>query len=67
MAKRVPKTIVGFKESYNDLSLFILMVDYDIVYLCAYVDDIALTSSNSFLVESIIERIRKEFCNTGRV
>jgi histone deacetylase 1/2 len=44
-----------------DTSLFIFSVGADICYLLVYVDDILLTSSNSLLLQRLIQLLSSEF------
>jgi len=52
---------IGFHASKVDTSLFIFSVGVDICYLLVYVNDILLTSSNSLLLQRLIQLLSSEF------
>ena len=52
---------IDFRASTVDTSLFIFSVGADICYLLVYVDDILLTSSNSLLLQHLIQLLNLEF------
>lgn len=51
----------GFVCSIRDPSLFIYRKGGDVMLLLLYVDDIALTGSNSGLIGTLLEELNKEF------
>jgi histone deacetylase 1/2 len=52
---------LGFHSSKCDPSLFIYTSQGNTVYLLVYVDDIIITSSNTTLLQSLIQKLNKEF------
>ncbi|KAF5448208.1 hypothetical protein F2P56_028764 [Juglans regia] len=52
---------IGFSCSRADSSLFVLSKGADLIYLLLYVDDIVVTSNNSFLLNTFISKLSKEF------
>ncbi|GJR69197.1 ribonuclease H-like domain-containing protein [Tanacetum coccineum] len=59
-----PDYVVGFHHSRCDNSLFIFHQGKDTAYLLLYVDDIALTTSSSYLLHRIIRSLHQEFAMT---
>lgn len=52
---------IGFKESYNDPSLFTFINQNDILYLFSYVDDIVITGSSPTIIRATIKKIGEKF------
>lgn len=51
----------GFDCSFSDPSLFVYHKGSDVIYLLLYVDDMLITSNNSVLLETLINRLSIEF------
>ena len=52
---------IGFRASKVDTSLFIFRVGTNICYLLVYIDDILFMSSNSLLLQRLIQLLSLEF------
>ncbi|KAM1978239.1 hypothetical protein ACFX16_014949 [Malus domestica] len=54
-------SVIGFKASLLDSSLFVKEVDQDVIILLLYVDDIIITRSSTTLVQSVINNLGEVF------
>lgn len=54
----------GFQRSINDAALYVMRKDKDVLIVSLYVDDLVVTGSNSQLIESFKEDMKKEFGTT---
>ncbi|KAL4579422.1 hypothetical protein LXL04_015569 [Taraxacum kok-saghyz] len=55
---------MGFQHSLTDSSLFIYHHGHATAYLLLYVDDIILTASSMFLLQSLIDQLSRKFAMT---
>lgn len=51
----------GFYNSLSDMSLFILRVGKEFVYLLVYVDDILVTGTSTTLIQKVIDVMAARF------
>ena len=52
---------LGFTDAKSDTSLFIYRRGDEIAHLLLYVDDIVLTASSQWLLQSVISSLQQEF------